>query len=135
MTWRGSICQALHAGAGGIGAPGAGVCMGGFPPDQFLADVAKEMNLSETAFVVPRAASRGGGGDGGGAPMEFDLRWFTPSGTEVDLCGRTWRILLLLATSQMPFKCETRVENVLKDLASTCTYVHYAVDAVVLATS
>src|SRR5262245_26828735 len=35
--------------------------------------VAAEMNLSETAFVVPRA-------DG------FDLRWFTPR-VEVDLCG------------------------------------------------
>jgi PhzF family phenazine biosynthesis protein len=36
--------------------------------------VAAEMNLSETAFLVPR-------GSGG-----FDLRWFTPT-TEVDLCG------------------------------------------------
>ncbi len=35
--------------------------------------VAREMNLSETAFLVPR--------DG-----EFDLRWLTPS-VEVDLCG------------------------------------------------
>ena len=35
--------------------------------------VAAEMNLSETAFVVPR--------DDG-----FGLRWFTPT-TEVDLCG------------------------------------------------
>ncbi|HLI56169.1 MAG TPA: PhzF family phenazine biosynthesis protein, partial [Actinomycetota bacterium] len=35
---------------------------------------AREMNLSETAFVVPR------GGE------EYDLRWFTPA-TEVDLCG------------------------------------------------
>lgn len=35
--------------------------------------VAREMNLSETAFLVPRA-------DG------FDLRWFTPA-AEVDLCG------------------------------------------------
>jgi PhzF family phenazine biosynthesis protein len=37
--------------------------------------VAAEMNLAETAFLVPRA-----GADG------FDLRWFTPS-IEVDLCG------------------------------------------------
>jgi len=37
--------------------------------------VAREMNLSETAFVSPRH-------DGGG----FDLRWFTPT-IEVDLCG------------------------------------------------
>ena len=35
--------------------------------------VAAEMNLSETAFLVPQA-------DG------FDLRWFTPA-VEVDLCG------------------------------------------------
>ena len=37
--------------------------------------VAREMNLSETAFVSPRPA-----GDG------FDLRWFTPK-VEVPLCG------------------------------------------------
>ncbi len=35
--------------------------------------VAAEMNLSETAFVVPNDAG-------------FDLRWFTPT-VEVDLCG------------------------------------------------
>jgi len=40
----------------------------------WMQDVAAEMNLSETAFVVRRP-------DGG-----FDLRWFTPS-IEVDLCG------------------------------------------------
>ena len=38
-----------------------------------MQSVAAEMNLSETAFLVPRQ-------DG------FDLRWFTPI-TEVDLCG------------------------------------------------
>ncbi len=36
--------------------------------------VAAEMNLSETAFVVPRG------------PDEFGIRWFTPL-TEVPLCG------------------------------------------------
>lgn len=65
----------------------------GFPLDDFLIDVAKEMNLSETAFVKPRegaldADGADGGGDGGdGAFEEYDLRWFTPSGAEVDLCG------------------------------------------------
>ena len=39
----------------------------------WMQSVATEMNLSETAFLVPRQ-------DG------FDLRWFTPV-TEVDLCG------------------------------------------------
>jgi PhzF family phenazine biosynthesis protein len=41
--------------------------------EQWLRDVAREMNLSETAFLWPR--------DGG-----FDLRWLTPA-VEVDLCG------------------------------------------------
>jgi len=40
----------------------------------WMQDVAAEMNLAETAFVVPRS-------DGA-----FDLRWFTPK-IEVDLCG------------------------------------------------
>src|ERR1039457_1620182 len=41
--------------------------------EQWMRDVAREMNLSETAFLVPE--------DGG-----FRLRWFTPA-VEVDLCG------------------------------------------------
>jgi PhzF family phenazine biosynthesis protein len=43
------------------------------PPDWWLRDVAAEMNLSETAFLVAHE-------DG------YDLRWFTPA-VEVDLCG------------------------------------------------
>jgi PhzF family phenazine biosynthesis protein len=42
-------------------------------PDQWLRDVAREMNLSETAFLVPQ--------NGG-----YQLRWLTPA-VEVDLCG------------------------------------------------
>ena len=42
-------------------------------PDEWMRNVAREMNLSETAFLVPQ--------DGG-----FHLRWFTPA-VEVDLCG------------------------------------------------
>ncbi len=38
--------------------------------------VAAELNLAETAFVVPRR----------NAEREYDLRWFTPT-TEVSLCG------------------------------------------------
>ena len=41
--------------------------------DQWMRDVAREMNLSETAFLVP---------ENGG----FHLRWFTPA-VEVELCG------------------------------------------------
>ncbi len=43
-------------------------------PEAFLQDLAMEMNLAETAYLLKRS-------DG-----TFDLRWFTPS-TEVDLCG------------------------------------------------
>ncbi len=56
------------------GNPAAVTILPSFPPDAWMGRVAREMNLSETAFVVPRA-------DG-----EHDLRWFTPA-TEVDLCG------------------------------------------------
>jgi PhzF family phenazine biosynthesis protein len=41
--------------------------------ERWMQDVAREMNLSETAFLTRQA-------DG------FDLRWFTPA-VEVDLCG------------------------------------------------
>ena len=43
------------------------------PPEQWMRDVAREMNLSETAFLIA--------GDDG-----YNLRWFTPA-VEVDLCG------------------------------------------------
>ena len=53
----------------------AGVCLLGQPADDaWMQNVAMEMNVSETAFPVPRP-------DG-----EYDLRWFTPA-VEVDLCG------------------------------------------------
>ena len=52
----------------------AAVCVLQAPPaDQWMRDVAREMNLSETAFLTPR--------DDG-----YSLRWFTPA-VEVDLCG------------------------------------------------
>jgi predicted PhzF superfamily epimerase YddE/YHI9 len=41
--------------------------------DRWLQAIAREMNLSETAFLVKQ-------------PDHFDLRWFTPT-VEVDLCG------------------------------------------------
>src|SRR5258708_32992299 len=55
------------------GNPAAVCVLRDAPPDQWMRDVAREMNLSETAFLVPQA-------DG------FDLRWFTPA-VEVALCG------------------------------------------------
>jgi len=52
----------------------AAVCLLAKPAEQeWMQHVANEMNLSETAFLVPEA-------DG------YQLRWFTPA-VEVDLCG------------------------------------------------
>ncbi len=52
----------------------AAVCVLPQPvPDEWMRDVAREMNLSETAFLTPQ--------NGG-----YNLRWFTPA-VEVDLCG------------------------------------------------
>lgn len=56
------------------GNPAAIAVVDEFPADARMQDVARELNLSETAFVVPRR-------DG-----TYDLRWFTPT-VEVDLCG------------------------------------------------
>ncbi len=52
----------------------AAVCLLPAPRDDaWMQSVAREMNLSETAFLVKQE-------DG------FDLRWFTPA-VEVELCG------------------------------------------------
>src|ERR1700684_4108340 len=55
------------------GNPAAVTLLEAFFDDALLGNIAREMHLSETAFLVPRA-------DGG-----HDLRWFTPA-AEVDLC-------------------------------------------------
>lgn len=57
------------------GNPAAVCLLNEAKPAAWMQNVAAEMNLAETAFVVPRQA-----GDG------FDLRWFTPA-VEVPLCG------------------------------------------------
>ena len=52
----------------------AAVCVLPEPrPDEWMRNVAREMNLSETAFLTPQ--------NGG-----YNLRWLTPA-VEVDLCG------------------------------------------------
>lgn len=57
------------------GNPAAVCFLDDYPDDRWLQNVAVEMNLSETAFVVPTEE-----------PDSFRLRWFTPA-AEVDLCG------------------------------------------------
>jgi PhzF family phenazine biosynthesis protein len=55
------------------GNPAAVCLLSSWKEDRWLQAVAREMNLSETAFLVKQ-------------PDHCDLRWFTPT-VEVDLCG------------------------------------------------
>ena len=57
------------------GNPAAVCLLTKFPSDAWMQHLAAEMNLSETAFLVPTQESG-----------HFHLRWFTPT-SEVDLCG------------------------------------------------
>jgi len=76
----------------------AAVCILSEPGDEiWMQQVAREMNLSETAFLCRQK-------DG------FDLRWFTPT-MEVDLCGHAtlasahilWEVGLLTPSEQARF--------------------------------
>jgi PhzF family phenazine biosynthesis protein len=59
------------------GNPAAVCVLSGPADDAWMQAVAREMNLSETAFAHP---------EGQGRDTVFCLRWFTPE-VEVDLCG------------------------------------------------
>lgn len=66
------------------GNPAAVVPLDAWREEAWLRNVALEMNLSETAFLVPNSGG-------------YDLRWFTPK-LEVDLCGHaTLAAALVLA--------------------------------------
>lgn len=55
------------------GNPAAVCLVDTWPSDDLMQQIARENNLSETAFVRPLSA-------------HYGLRWFTPGG-EIDLCG------------------------------------------------
>lgn len=59
--------------------------------EDLMQSIAQEMNLSETAFCVPRGNIKYDKAD------KFDLRWFTPA-VEVNLCGHA-----TLATAKILF--------------------------------
>jgi PhzF family phenazine biosynthesis protein len=58
------------------GNPAAVVLLDETPTDEWMAAVARETNVSDTAFVIRERSS----------DADFRLRWFTPA-VEVDLCG------------------------------------------------
>lgn len=55
------------------GNPAAACVLPEWIPDALMQNIAKENNLSETAFTVKKGSG-------------YELRWFTPGG-EIDLCG------------------------------------------------
>ena len=61
-------------------------------PDAWMQNLAKEMNLSETAFLLQQENG-------------WSLRWFTPT-VEVDLCGHA-----TLATAHMMYESGLLVQN------------------------
>ncbi|TMK88067.1 MAG: PhzF family phenazine biosynthesis protein [Actinobacteria bacterium] len=86
------------------GNPAAVCVLDAYPDDAWMQAVAREMNLSETAFVVHR-------GDG-----DWDLRWFSPT-VEVDICGHAtlsaahvlWQDGLAPATDALRFRTRSGV--------------------------
>ena len=71
------------------GNPAAVCVVEKFPPEELMLNIARENNLSETAFVVKEKNF-------------YRLRWFTPS-TEIDFCGH--------ATLASAFVILTQVEK------------------------
>jgi len=58
------------------GNPAAVLVLDEAPPDEWMAAVARETNLSDTGFVIREELP----------DADFRLRWFTPT-VEIDLCG------------------------------------------------
>src|SRR5713226_7375656 len=85
------------------GNPAAVCLLPNWPEDRWLQLVAREMNLSETAFLVKNAAG-------------FDLRWFTPT-LEVDLCGHAtlapahvlWQEGIVKSTASIQFSTRSGI--------------------------
>eukprot|EP00899_Mesostigma_viride_P018444 jgi/Mesvir1/26600/Mv09570-RA.1 len=82
------------------GNPAAVVMLAAPMTDAWMRHVAREFNVSETSFLLPLATpdpaapSRTPVGPGQGddhqqleGARDYSLRWFTPNGTEVSLCG------------------------------------------------
>jgi PhzF family phenazine biosynthesis protein len=59
------------------GNPAAVVVLDEAPPDQWMAALAREINLSDTGFVIRERLP----------DADFRLRWFTQGAVEIDLCG------------------------------------------------
>lgn len=89
------------------GNPAAVCILDSFPSEEWMQNLASEMNLSETAFVVPT-----------GETGHFHLRWFTPGG-EVELCGHATlaSVKVLLEQAQVAEGDSIRFQTLSGELA------------------
>ena len=78
------------------GNPAAVMPLAAWLPDETLLAIARENNLSETAFFLPDETGE----------ADFELRWFTPGG-EVALCGHA-----TLASGHVVLSSDTALERV-----------------------
>ncbi|HEX5758078.1 MAG TPA: PhzF family phenazine biosynthesis protein [Thermoanaerobaculia bacterium] len=95
------------------GNPAAVVPLAAARDAAWMQAVAAEMNLSETAFLVPRGAAAAGGG------AEWDLRWFTPE-VEMELCGHATLAAahVLWETGRLPAAASVRFHTLSGVLAA-----------------
>ena len=92
------------------GNPAAVCVVEAFPTDEFMQSIATEVNLSETAFIVPLKSNH------------FDIRWFTPK-TEVALCGHAtlaaahvlWTEMEIVTTEEIYFESKSGVLKAWRD--------------------
>lgn len=88
------------------GNPAAVCLLEAAKPADWMQNVGAEMNLAETAFVVPRAESG-----------HYDLRWFTPA-IEIPLCGHATLASAhaLWETGRLPETSEARFHTMSGEL-------------------
>lgn len=89
------------------GNPAAVMPLSAWLPDDTLLAIARENNLSETAFLLPDESGE----------ADFELRWFTPGG-EVALCGHatlaSGHVVLQSDTARTRVRFRTRRAGVLE---------------------
>lgn len=76
------------------GNPAAVIPLKKWLPDELMHQIAKENNLSETAFIVPSEKKK----------ADYAIRWFTPA-IEINLCGHatlasSWVVFHMLKTKK-----------------------------------
>eukprot|EP01097_Dermamoeba_algensis_P011828 TRINITY_DN9312_c0_g1_i1.p1 TRINITY_DN9312_c0_g1~~TRINITY_DN9312_c0_g1_i1.p1 ORF type:complete len:278 (+),score=69.92 TRINITY_DN9312_c0_g1_i1:222-1055(+) len=79
--------------------------------------IARELNISETAFVTPWSPKENEVEPQEEGVMKFNLRWFTPT-TEVNLCGHA-----TLATAHVLFNERTRDRTPF--VPESCKAIHF----------